>query len=113
MTISFKKILQKVGLIIWLALPFLLWYLPADYFDYGQSICPSQVFLHKECPGCGLTRSVQHMWHGDFKTAWEYNKLIIIVFPIGIMLYIHILGRFLNKNYFGFLRKYYSRKSDH
>jgi hypothetical protein len=71
------------ALIIGLLLaPIVLLFLPADFFDYGQALCPSKRFLDIECLGCGMSRAVQHTIHLEFKTAWEYNKLIIIVFPV-------------------------------
>jgi hypothetical protein len=96
-----------IGLTLWLALPVFLLIQPADFFDTGTAICPSKRFLHIECPGCGLTRAVQHAIHCDLKRAWEFNKLVIVILPILLLLYIHILGRLLGKNYFGFLRRYY------
>jgi len=74
--------LNKIKLAIWVLIPFLLLLLPATYFDSGQSLCPSKLLLDKECPGCGITRSVQHAIHFNFKTAWEYNKLIVLVLPL-------------------------------
>jgi Protein of unknown function (DUF2752) len=102
-----NKVLRWAGLTIWLALPVVLLILPANHFDNGQSICPSQLLLKKDCPGCGLTRSVQHSLHFDFIAAWNYNKLIIVVFPVLIMFYIHVAARFLGRDVFRFFRKFY------
>ena len=96
-----------VGLVVWLALPVFLIIQPASYFDAGAIICPSKRFFNIECPGCGLTRAVQHAIHFDWKTAWQFNKLFVIVVPVLLLVYIHVLGRILGKSYFGFLRQYY------
>ena len=72
---------NKVKLVLWLSIPFLLLILPADFFDSGTSICPSQLLLGRECPGCGITRSVQHAIHFDFENSWRFNKLIVLVLP--------------------------------
>lgn len=58
-----------------IAIPIILILLPADYFDYGQTLCPSKRWMNFECLGCGLTRGIQHLIHLDFETAWLYNKL--------------------------------------
>jgi Protein of unknown function (DUF2752) len=102
-----KAILKGVGLAIWLALPFVFWWLPADQFDCGQSICPSQLLLHKDCPGCGLIRATQHFMHLHISKAWGFNKLIVITFPVTAMLYLHVLGKLINKRIFSFLEKFY------
>jgi hypothetical protein len=102
-----KNSIRILGLIIWLALPFFLLYQPADYFDRGESLCPSQRFLHVSCPGCGLTRAVQHLLHFDFLGAWSFNKLVVIIFPICVMVYIHVFGKLVGKKYFSFLEKLY------
>lgn len=65
-----------------LGIPAVLLVLPADFFDKGETFCPSKRFFHTECPGCGITRSVMHFIHLEFKRAWEYNKLILIVVPV-------------------------------
>ncbi|MCS6894997.1 MAG: DUF2752 domain-containing protein [Bacteroidia bacterium] len=56
-----------------------LWRVPASYFDGGADICYWKVHYGIECPGCGLTRGTQHMLHGEWKTAIEYNPLSAIV----------------------------------
>ncbi len=70
-----------IKLIIWVSIPFVLWILPSNFFDQGESLCLSQVLLDKECPGCGITRSVQHAIHFNFETSWRFNKLVVIVLP--------------------------------
>ncbi|CAN5302539.1 hypothetical protein BH09BAC5_BH09BAC5_04140 [soil metagenome] len=102
-----KRIFRISGLIVWLALPFLLLFLPVDYFDKGEVFCPSKRFLNRDCPGCGLTRATQHVLHFDFSGAWHFNKLIIIIFPICVMVYLHIFGKLIGRKYFSFLEKFY------
>lgn len=90
-----------IKLIIWVSIPFVLWILPSNFFDQGESLCLSQVLLDKECPGCGITRSVQHAVHFDFAAAWEYNKLFIVVLPFLAYLWIKVgfsLYRVIKKN---------------
>lgn len=88
-----------VGLL--LALGFLL-YLPANYFDSGQSICLSVLLFDQSCYGCGLTRAVQHLIHFEFIKAIEYNKLVIFVFPLLIGL---ILNELIKLYKIAFLKK--------
>jgi len=80
--------INKLKLIIWIIIPFLLLILPSTFFDNGQSICPSKLLLDKDCPGCGITRSIQHAVHFEWKIAWEYNKLIIVVLPFLVYFWI-------------------------
>ena len=68
-------------------MPLVLVGLPADFFDKGQSICLSVLLLDTQCYGCGMTRAVQHFLHLDFKTAWDFNRLVVIVFPILVYLW--------------------------
>lgn len=77
-----------------MCIPFVLLILPTNFFDEGQSICPSKFLLDKECPGCGITRSVQHAIHFDFQAAWDFNKLIIVVLPLLIVFWVYYAIRF-------------------
>ncbi len=72
----------------WLIIPILLLYLPADFFDHGTSICLSVLLFHRTCIGCGMTRAVQHVMHGEISTAWNYNHFVVIVFPVLVYLWI-------------------------
>jgi hypothetical protein len=88
MFFKLKGMVIVIKLIIWLAIPFFLWYLPATFFDDGQSFCPSKFLLNKECLGCGITRSIQHAIHFEFEMAWKFNWLFVIVLPILVYIWI-------------------------
>ena len=70
----------------WLAaltlFPFILWLLPATFFDRtGFELCPSKSVFDIECFGCGITRAVMHLHHFDWREAIYYNNLVVIVYP--------------------------------
>jgi hypothetical protein len=69
-------------LIFLLAIPCVLWWLPAAAFDEGTPTCLSVLILGKTCPGCGLTRGVMHLLHFDIETALYYNPLSFIALPV-------------------------------
>ena len=85
-----KQHLRDAIIISLVITPIVLLFFPANYFDNGQTICPSKLFLTIDCFGCGLSRSTQHLVHFQFKKAWEFNRLIIIVFPL--LFYYWIIG---------------------
>lgn len=98
-----KQHLRNAIIISLVIAPIVLLFFPATYFDTGQTICPSKLFLNIDCLGCGLTRATQHLLHLDFKSAWAYNKLIIIVIPL--LLFYWVKGLFFIKDLFVNLKK--------
>lgn len=82
------------GLIL---IPIVLLVLPSNYFDHGQSVCVSVLLFDQECYGCGMTRGIQHLLHLDFLTAYEFNKLSLIVLPLLIYLWLKELIRTYKK----------------
>lgn len=88
---NLKGIFVGLKLLVWISIPFVLLILPANFFDSGESWCFSQVLLNEECPGCGITRGIQHAIHFNFKQAWEFNKLFVIVLPILVFIWIKTL----------------------
>lgn len=55
-------------------------YPPTDDSYYPKCTLHQYTGLH--CPGCGLTRSVFSLLHGDFSQALAYNVLWPIIFPL-------------------------------
>lgn len=66
-----------------------IWSLPADYFDVGEPVCISVRLFHVECWGCGLTRSIQHLIHGEWQESLDYHPLGWLVFILLGVLLLH------------------------
>ena len=90
-----KKKFYKLYLLLLILIPIVLLVLPADFFDTGDSVCLSVVFLEKECYACGMTRAIQHFIHFDFSIGYAYNKLSVIVFPLLILSYFNEIKRII------------------
>ena len=84
--------LFKIGAM--LIVPILLLCLPADYFDHSSS--KISVFEWLGVSGHysqGLTRGTMHLIHLDFEGAANYNRLVFVVVPILLFLYVGSLYR--------------------
>jgi hypothetical protein len=86
-----KEVRQNIKYGVILIVPFILWMLPANFFDTGQSICLSKLIMERDCPGCGMTRAVQHAMHGEFTLAFGFNKVIIVIMPLFIFIYLRLV----------------------
>jgi len=72
----------KIYMGLLLVSPLVLLFLPADVLDSSTTqLCLSKVLFHRECIGCGISRAVMHFIHLEFKEAWYYNKLVVLVIP--------------------------------
>jgi Protein of unknown function (DUF2752) len=52
---------------------------PGEYGFYPR--CPVYALTGWECPGCGMTRALAAMVHGDFAGAIRFNALIVLMVP--------------------------------
>lgn len=83
-----KKKIDWVWMVALIIFPFVLWILPAGFFDNGEVIlCPSRAIFGIECFGCGMTRAIMHMHHFNFVEAFFYNYMSVIVYPALIFIW--------------------------
>jgi hypothetical protein len=68
--------------------PVILFLLPNDFFDHGQSLCLSKILINKECYACGMTRAIMHLIHGDVENAFAYNMLSFLVLPLLVVIWV-------------------------
>jgi hypothetical protein len=53
---------------------------PARYHFYPQ--CPFHQYTGLLCPGCGATRALSALVHGDISAAVHFNVLTVILLPL-------------------------------
>lgn len=46
--------------------------------------CPIHQFLGIDCPGCGATRALAALLHGQFAEALRLNALLVLLLPIAL-----------------------------
>jgi hypothetical protein len=56
--------------------------LPTEMVESGPPLCLSRLLLDHECWGCGMTRALSCLAHGDFFRAYEFNRGVIVVAPL-------------------------------
>ena len=78
-----------------LLFPLLLSFIPMDWLNRQDTICLFKNLTGRECWGCGITRAVISAVQFDFATAFHYNKLIVVVFP----LLVYEWGKIITKSY--------------
>lgn len=45
-------------------------------------VCLSRLLLDAECWGCGMTRALSSLAHGELGRAVEFNRGVIVVAPL-------------------------------
>lgn len=48
--------------------------------------CMSKLITHYDCPGCGTTRALHNLLHGNIAAAWHYNRFLFVAVPFVIFL---------------------------
>jgi hypothetical protein len=76
-------------------------------FEPGRSgffpVCPFRAMTGFTCPGCGTTRGLHKLFHGDVIGAFQLNPLMMLLLPILFYVLIRytsaaMRGRSLNMN---------------
>ena len=71
-------------------------------FEPGKSgffpVCPFRVVTGFACPGCGSTRAMHALVHGDVVSAFKFNPLLVLSLPFLLYAFVRftndaILGR--------------------
>ena len=85
---NFINVLQISKLCILLIFPLLLSFISLDNLDGKRSLCLFKNLFGIECYGCGITKSIIACIQLDFIRAFEYNKLIVVIMPLIIYLWV-------------------------
>ncbi len=66
----------------WLLAPLALMALPTRWLASAPSVCLVRRVTGRPCPGCGMTRALSRLAHGDLRGAWRANQRVVIVAPL-------------------------------
>ena len=70
-----------------------VYYLPTEFlFHNPTSFCIHKNLLHFDCPGCGMTRALHSLLHGQFRQAIIFT---IAIAPFTILIVQHFLSYIL------------------
>lgn len=76
-----KKRLKKAALFV--PLLFVLGLVGVWLSETGHGIpCIFHAVTGLQCPGCGVTRMLSALLHGDWRGAWESNAAILTLSPV-------------------------------
>lgn len=90
-----KKIITHLFLFILL----ILYLIVGNHFNI-YLFCPFYKITKLYCPGCGVTRMLLSILHGNFYQAFRFNPLIFIMLPFFIIYYILYIISLINKKDF-------------
>ena len=69
---------------IWVSLAvggaYLYWFEPGKTGFFPS--CPFRALTGFNCPGCGTTRALHQLLHGNVVSAFELNPLMILLLPV-------------------------------
>lgn len=91
-----KLIFLTLSVVILCALTLLFFFPASEYHFYPQ--CPTYSLTKTYCPGCGTTRAIDGVLHGNIKALFTYN--IFALFALPYLLYNFLLlgiGAFTGK----------------
>lgn len=54
-----------------------IWLVTAVPVVLGVSRCPVAQFLHEPCPGCGMTRAIELLVHGEVGASFAMHPLAV------------------------------------
>lgn len=74
-----KLITVAAGALFLLCLAVVYNFPPTQYSFYPR--CPLYTATHWLCPGCGSTRALYALLHGDWRSALHYNAMFTLLAP--------------------------------
>ena len=66
------------------------WPALVDWMERNMLSCPSKKFLHLECPGCGLQRSVIALFRGDIQSSLSLYPATIPMLALLALVALHL-----------------------
>jgi hypothetical protein len=91
-----KKLSQRIKGVGLVSIPFILHFIPICWLNGKHTICLFKNIFDRDCYGCGITRAILSILHFDLINAINYNKLVVIVFPLLVYIWTKTLIKLWN-----------------
>ncbi len=92
-----KLVIQRIPWEAWIWTAGLV-FLALNDSSGSWSVCPLHNFGIDFCPGCGLGRSVSHLFHGEWAAAWSVHPLGYAAVPVLAVRSYTLFKKSLNNN---------------
>jgi hypothetical protein len=73
------KVLKLILVLVFFSI---FYNIPKEYLGDTYPICLYRIIFNQNCLGCGTTRAIWSIMHFNINQALEYNRLIIMTFPL-------------------------------
>ncbi len=84
-----SKLLLPGFILAFVAVGVVLWYVDPNQVGNPLPPCPSYWLTGLYCPGCGATRALHALLHGDIEKALSMNPVFVLALPIVLLLIFH------------------------
>lgn len=88
---NLKKNKALIVIVLLLLLPIVLRFITISNLEKAPTVCIYKNITGKDCWGCGTSRALISILNFDFKQAYQFNKRIIIVFPLLVFLWVKVI----------------------
>ena len=61
-----------------------------QWLEAHMLTCPSKYFLHVDCPGCGMQRSLLALLKGDIVQSWYFYPPVFFIIPTLLLLVLRL-----------------------
>lgn len=66
------------------------------WLETHMMACPYKAWLHIDCPGCGMQRSVIELLKGNFYESFLFYPALLPIFFTFLITFLHLVFKFKN-----------------
>lgn len=83
-----------IFIIVNILLLLILYFIPINQIN-AFDLCIYKRITGEECWNCGMTRAFLSILRLDFKGSLEYNRNVVVVFPLAVVIYIYSWHKYI------------------
>lgn len=92
-TVTLSKWWLPVFVLAFLLVAVLLWKFDPNLTGNPLPPCPFHWLTGLYCPGCGATRALHALVHGDLGRAFSMNPVFVLALPVVVLMVMHHVAK--------------------